>query len=117
MTFPDISREAWDAAMVVDNVIDHFFRDHDLTRNEGVTRIPVVIAKLVQTTIDRAEVNWELGKLKESDEALVMYIMRHFDDIEHDPVTLRNRAAAALHDYHEHQRREAQSGTRPSGEN
>lgn len=36
---------------------------------------------------------------------LVMYIMRHFDDGDTDPRTLRNRADAAVTDYKEHVKR------------
>ena len=40
-----------------------------------------------------------------SEDALVMYIMRHFDDVEHDQRTLRNRAEAAVADYQNHVKR------------
>lgn len=36
---------------------------------------------------------------------LVMYIMRHFDDVASDPVALRNRADAAVSDYQKHVKR------------
>ena len=41
---------------------------------------------------------------------MVMYIMRHFDDVEHDPHTRHNRAQAAVDDYREHLKRNAPIG-------
>jgi len=38
-------------------------------------------------------------------EPLTMYIMRHFDDVELDKQTLRNRAEAAVSDFREHENR------------
>jgi hypothetical protein len=73
VTFPEVSREAWAAAMVIDDVIERFFKDCGISRKEGAFNVKegafnviVTIAKLMQTTLDRAAVNWELGKLKES---------------------------------------------------
>jgi hypothetical protein len=43
--------------------------------------------------------------VEEEDDPLVMYIMRHFDDVEHDERTRRNRAKAAIADYKEHMKR------------
>lgn len=41
----------------------------------------------------------EINSLKEPPDPLVMYIMRHFDDVVSDPRTLRCRAEAAVKDY------------------
>jgi hypothetical protein len=52
-----ISREAWDAAMTIDEGIAQFFGECGLTRKEGASQIIQVIARTVQLAINRAMEN------------------------------------------------------------
>jgi hypothetical protein len=49
-----ISKEAWEAAMDIDTAVEGLLADYGITRKEGHTKVPTIIAKMVQLAINKS---------------------------------------------------------------